>query len=349
MEFFKKYKFFGGRIVKTGIAVFLTALICDLLSWPPMFAVITAIVTIEPTAAHSIKKALVRFPASALGAAFSVFFNFVLGDSPFTYMLVAVLTIIVCYKLRLHDGTLVAVLTGVAMISTVHDHFLSSFFVRLGTTGIGLTVSALVNFLVIKPNYSLTIKSKLHRYIIETGALIEERGKEIVLQQPIHQNTKVKFEKLWKDIESVETLCEYQKQEWKLHSIKREDTKEYHYEYKKLSTLRQIIFHLANLMAIPPLNSPICKAKSVQLMFHYIKQALQENEYRMDEEHHQVVKEIRSIFKQCVQEEKISQSHIALLYELLSIHDLLEELHQIQLLKQKHQKLNQYKGAKAEM
>lgn len=101
-------------------------------------------------------------------------------------MLVAVLKIIVCYKLRLHDGTLVAVLTGVAMISTVHDHFLSSFFVRLGTTGIGLTVSAIVNFLVIKPNYSLTIKSKLHRYIIETGELIEERGKEIVLQQPIH-------------------------------------------------------------------------------------------------------------------------------------------------------------------
>jgi len=37
-----------------------------------MFAVITAIVTIEPTAADSIKKAFVRFPASAIGAGFSV-------------------------------------------------------------------------------------------------------------------------------------------------------------------------------------------------------------------------------------------------------------------------------------
>lgn len=110
-----------------------------------------------------------------------------------------------------------------------------------------------------------------------------------------------------------------------------------------------MIFHVANLMALPPLDAPICKEKSVELMFHSIKHALHEKEYRMDEEHHQVVKEIRSIFKHCVQEEKISQSHIALLYELLSIHDLIEELHQIQLLKQKHQKLIQYKGAKAEM
>lgn len=349
MEFFKKYKLFGGRIIKTGIAVFLTALICELLSWPPMFAVITAIVTIEPTAAHSIKKALVRFPASGLGAAFSVFFNFILGDRPFTYMLVAVLTIIACYKLRLHDGTLVAVLTGVAMISTVHDHFISSFFVRLGTTGIGLTVSTLVNFLVIKPNYSLTIKSRLHRYIMETGKLIEDRGKEMVLQQSIHQNTKLKFERLWKDIESVETLCEYQKQEWKLRSINREYTKEFHYECKKLNTLRRMIFHVANLMSIPPLHTPFCKEKAVELMFHSIKHALHEKEYRMDEEHHQLVTEIRSIFQQCVQDEKISQSHIALLYELLSIHDLIEELHQIELLKQKHQKLIQYRAAKAEM
>jgi len=349
MEFFRKYKFFGGRIVKTGIAVFLTALICDLLSWPPMFAVITAIVTIEPTAAHSIKKAFVRFPASALGAAFSVLFNFTFGDSPFTYMLVAVMTIIVCYKLRLHDGTLVAVLTGVAMISTVHDHFLSSFFVRFGTTGIGLTVSALVNFLVIKPNYSLTIQSKLHRYIIETGKLIESRGKEIVYQKPLQQDTKVKYERIWKDIETVETLCEYQKLEWKLHNFDRKDTKEFHYEYKKLGTLRQIIFHVANLMAIPPIDAPICKEKSVELMFSSIKHALHEKEYRMDEEHHQVVKKIRSIFKHCVQEDQMNQSHIALLYELLSINDLIEELHQIQLLKQKHQKLIQYKGVKAEM
>ena len=44
-----------------------------------MFAVITAIVTIEPTAEDSIKKAFIRFPASAIGAAFAVLFTYFFG------------------------------------------------------------------------------------------------------------------------------------------------------------------------------------------------------------------------------------------------------------------------------
>ncbi|MGF9892876.1 aromatic acid exporter family protein [Priestia megaterium] len=50
MIYIKKFNFLGGRIIKTGIAVFLTALICQSIGWPYMLAVITAIVTIEPTA-----------------------------------------------------------------------------------------------------------------------------------------------------------------------------------------------------------------------------------------------------------------------------------------------------------
>ncbi|MEK1833192.1 aromatic acid exporter family protein [Priestia megaterium] len=56
MIYIKKFNFLGGRIIKTGIAVFLTTLICQSIGWSYMLAVITAIVTIEPTAADSIKK-----------------------------------------------------------------------------------------------------------------------------------------------------------------------------------------------------------------------------------------------------------------------------------------------------
>ena len=41
---------------KTGIAVFLTVLVCEFFNIPTIFAVITAIVTIEPTATDSIKR-----------------------------------------------------------------------------------------------------------------------------------------------------------------------------------------------------------------------------------------------------------------------------------------------------
>nr|WP_316045987.1 aromatic acid exporter family protein [Planococcus glaciei] len=54
----RSFHFNGSRILKTGIAIFLTAIICGWFGWPPVFAVITAIVTIEPTVSDSIKKGL---------------------------------------------------------------------------------------------------------------------------------------------------------------------------------------------------------------------------------------------------------------------------------------------------
>src|SRR5690606_36835312 len=126
---------------QTGIAIFLTDIICGWFGWPPVFAVVTAIETIEPTVSDSIKKGLVRFPASAIGSAFAVLFITFFGNSPITYTLAAVATIAVCYRLNLHAGLLVATLTSVAMVEVIHDHFLIAFFIRLGSTTMGLLVS----------------------------------------------------------------------------------------------------------------------------------------------------------------------------------------------------------------
>ena len=341
-KFLKRFNFVGGRVVKTGIAVFLTAFICELLDWPPMFAVITAIVTVEPTAADSIRKAYVRFPASAIGAAFSVVFNFAFGDSPVTYMLVAVATIIACHKLHLQDGALVAVLTGVAMISTVHDHFLSSFFVRLGTTGIGLTISTLVNLLVIRPDYSRTIKSKIHQSILDTGDLIESRGKEIIQHQSLHQETKVDFQTLLKNIETIETLCKYQKQEWKLHHIDRKDMRDFHSEYKKLTIMRQIHYHVGNLVSIPSFEIHEEKESVIGRMVKSIKMTLHHPHFEMDDHHDIVMNELLELLKNEVdQREPLSHCfspETIIYYELLSIHDLLEELNHIHRLEVRHQR-----------
>lgn len=343
MAFLKKFNFVGGRVLKTGIAVFITALICELLGWPPMFAVITAIVTIEPTAADSIKKAYVRFPASAIGAAFSVVFNFAFGDSPLTYMLVAVATIIACHRLHLQDGALVAVLTGVAMVSTVHDHYLSSFFIRLGTTLTGLTVSTLVNLLVIRPDYSKSIKAKIQHLILETGNLIANRGTEIIRHQPLHRETSADFQKILKDMEGVETLCKYQKKEWKLHQFNRKDMRNIHYEFKKLTILRQIHYHVGNLVSLPSMHVPDTRAKVVESMVNSIKAALHHPDFLLDKEHDAVVKELLSLLRHEVDEREADAHRFSeetiIYYELVSIHDLLEELNHIHKFEVRHQKL----------
>lgn len=343
MALLKKINFVGGRVLKTGIAVFLTALICELLDWPPMFAVITAIVTIEPTAADSIKKAYVRFPASAIGAAFSVVFNFAFGHSPITYMLVAVATIIACHRLHLEDGALVAVLTGVAMVSTVNDHYLSSFFIRLGTTLTGLTVSTLINLLVIRPDYSNTIKSKIQQAIMETGNLIEIRGEEIVQHQPLLSSTKSDFRRILKNVEVIETLCRYQKQEWKLHTFSRKDMRDFHYEYKKLTLLRQIHYHVGNLLAIPSIHLDKEKTIVMARMTRSIKATLHHPDFKILDQHEALSCDLLKLLKKEVEARDESAHRFSyenvIYYEFLSIHDLLEELNHIHQLEHRHKKL----------
>ena len=73
-------KIIGARTIKTGLATFLTALFCLALNLNPIFAILTAIVTIEPTAKASLKKGYRRLPATIIGALFAVIFTFIFGD-----------------------------------------------------------------------------------------------------------------------------------------------------------------------------------------------------------------------------------------------------------------------------
>src|SRR5690606_19790023 len=179
----RSFRFSGSRILKTGLAIFITAAICVWLDWPPVFAVITAIVTLAPTVSDSIRKGLVRFPASAIGSAFAVLFITRFGNAPLTYTLAAVATILACYKLNLHAGLLVATLTSVAMVEVIHDHFLVSFFIRLGTTTVGLLVSTAVNMLVFPPNYSNDILKSIHSISGRAGSMLEHTIRTILFDR----------------------------------------------------------------------------------------------------------------------------------------------------------------------
>ena len=131
----------------------------------PIFAVITSIVTIEPTAKASLKKAFVRFPASILGAFIAVISTYFFGESPLSYSLAATVTILVCYKLKLFDGMLVAAITAVAMVPVIHEAFVYNFVSRLATTTIGLATAGIVNFIILPPKYINQIEDINQKWI----------------------------------------------------------------------------------------------------------------------------------------------------------------------------------------
>ncbi|MCQ6274812.1 aromatic acid exporter family protein [Bacillus sp. V3B] len=348
MKIPKRYKFVGGRIIKTGIAVFVTASICHLLNWPAMFAVITAIVTIEPTAADSIKKAFIRFPASAIGAAFSILFTFIFGDSPLSYTLVTVCTIIACTKLKLYDGMLVATLTGIAMITTVHDQYVSSFFIRLGTTSTGLIVSSLVNLLVIPPKYSQTITSGIHTLFMNAGDILYKRGNGLFDDPFNEKELQQAFEKLINDIEKMRKLCHYQKEEWRFHRSNREDIREYLYVYKKLTILQHIAYHIGNFIFLPShhLETDQQKTEMVKSAIQSLRRIFCDEKFHIQEEDQAILKEMTEWFSEQRSlktiEELLPEHHhhisteTTILYELISIYDLVEELSHIHDLEIRH-------------
>ncbi|WP_245856006.1 aromatic acid exporter family protein [Bacillus oleivorans] len=319
----------GGRIMKTGIAVFLTALICQLLHWPAMFAVITAIVTIEPTAADSIKKAFVRFPASAIGAGYAALFGYLMNDRPITYAIVTLLTIFTCTKLRLDAGTLVATLTGIAMIPTIHDHYVSSFFIRLGTTSIGLIVSSLVNVFVMPPQYIESISARLHELFRNTGILLEKRGQELINLQELHHETNKLFQDIQGNIEKTETMFTFQKKEWMFHRTTREKLHEYHQEMKKFNILKQIVNRFENLIHLPSTNVHLTKKEYELLnhMFQSLKEIIHHQQFHVDDRLHHVMNELFTYFRK----EPLSMKNLVhgkdlILFELLSIGFLLGEI-----------------------
>ncbi|MFB4169899.1 aromatic acid exporter family protein [Virgibacillus sp. JSM 102003] len=332
----KHFNFPGSRVVKTGVAIFITAWICVLLEWPPVFAVITAIVTIEPTVSDSIKKGLIRFPASAIGSAYAVLFISIFGNSPLTYSLAAVFTIATCFKFKLHAGLLVATLTAVAMVEVIHSNYLISFFIRLGTTTTGLIVSTAVNMFVLPPDYTKDIIQKIQQIRKKTGVVIEEVFRDILEEKDKEIETidQKQVDQLDKTIHQTETLIRFQREETKYHPLVGTEKAQFQSAQDHLFRLRLIHYHIDNLINTPLKTISWSKEERTDILkaVSELSYSLQNKTNYTSAKHHKQLKQLTEIFWDDNEEiTKNSDSHpttfppeLIILYELVSIYNLVE-------------------------
>lgn len=254
----KKY-FIGSRVIKTGIAVFFTALICEIVHISPAFAVIAAIVTIEPTIHASIQKGLIRLPASMVGAAFSVFSIYLFGASPLTYTAAAFLTILVCYKLKLHAGLIVATITAVAMIDVEHTSLWADFWARLGGSVIGIIISTLVNMLILPPDYSKKSRQQLNLVISHTNELLHAfvnlRIRKTQGDHPVHSLTST-FHQLTNQRLLLEQYVQHQQLEIRYHLPNSNAKAVLDKEAALTQKLKLIHYHLWNMIHAGRSNKP---------------------------------------------------------------------------------------------
>ncbi|WP_184663914.1 FUSC family protein [Texcoconibacillus texcoconensis] len=326
----------GARIIKTGIAVFLTSMICLTLNLPAIFAVVTAIVTIEPTAYDSLRKGLIRLPASGLGAMFAVFNVYIWGEAAISYTLAAVLTIFSCQILRLQAGTLVATLTAVAMIPDIQEPYLLSFLTRLSTTTIGLVVSATVNFFILPPKYTPMISKHLQTSFRQASHVIHETTDRIFTRKnsdyPTLSETYIEFRR---SIEKINDLALFQEKEWHYHTVKRSELKRFNHLKEIITSMQKVVLHLGNLQY---LHKPIYlndeEQKTVEEVVLLLSTMMEDPNKSFSDYDYYVMNDLNHHLQFAYQQKINPQDHhyfsdrTVLFYELLSLHDALEELHE---------------------
>ncbi|MGY4691322.1 FUSC family protein [Salibacterium sp. K-3] len=342
----KRFRFLGARLIKTGIAVYVAALICSLAGLPSAFAVITAIVTLEPTAAASIRKGIKRFPATLIGAALAVTSVSIFGHNAAAYAIAAVFTIYACNLLHLEVGTLVATLTAVAMIPGTEGTYFLSFVERAGTTTIGLIVSALVNFSILHPRFSELIADKNTTIIREISAVLEKRAQELCEDRPASKSTRQRFQQLQKHVDRAMDLVYYQREEWKYHRYSAKYIDFFTYENRRLEALERMVYHINSLFMLKEVDDTFHQGEKELCgrAFQSIISVLQDPEHAIPTEHHDLISNVDHHFWH-IQEthpDMISYRYhhqfskeIVVYYVILSLHDRLEDMEQLY---ERHQK-----------
>ncbi|MGJ9385678.1 FUSC family protein [Salipaludibacillus sp. CF4.18] len=335
-----KKRFIGNRVIKTGIAVFLTSAICIYFDLPVIFAVITAIVSIEPTTSDSIRKGIIRFPASAIGAGLATTSYYFLGETALTYTIAAFLTIILCQKFKLQEGTLVAALTAVAMIPELHDHVFISFLLRLGTTTIGLTVSSLVNAFILPVNYLSEIRSRNNQHVLELKKAVQAEIRNLLFAKKERKsiNETSSYDVLRNKVSRTEYLIRSQRREMRFHRFKMGNYRRFHLYKQTTNFIQRAVLHLGNLHYLSS-TLPLTNYEKELLVRadRIVGTTLKDTEAPLNDEYFKFIDELdnhlRSNFTRAHPVNVYSHDHhhltekSSLFYELVAFFDLVEDLH----------------------
>lgn len=314
----------GARTIKTGLAIFFTALFCMALGLTPIFAILTAVVTIEPTAKASFKKGYRRLPATVIGAFFAVIFTYLFGDeSPLTYALSATFTIIFCTKLNLQVGTTVATLTSVAMIPGINDAYVFNFLSRTLTAIIGIVTAGLINFIIFPPKYYNQLEQRLTSTEQQMYELFYRRCRELILGK-FHSETSIQqFTKISMLNDEVQTLIGYQRDELSYHKKQSDYSKLLNQMTRRAYTNRLFITHLSNLIYLPQHTALTFNSEEKLAILNIsqnIKKIVNEGTFAREEEARSLLN--NTIKALDIRGQQQIKSH--LIYEFLMIYRLLD-------------------------
>lgn len=170
----EKFVKIGARTLKSGLAIFIAILIPSLLGIPDATGLsgLSATASMQPTVKQSFETFTGRLISNSVGAILAIFMTSVFGNGPMVIALTAILLISVLHAIDFDDAINLAVITLIVIMINADDHIIRTGVVRVLGTFIGVTVSFIVNQVVLPPTYDAELFRKLANQTDEIAKLI---------------------------------------------------------------------------------------------------------------------------------------------------------------------------------
>lgn len=205
----------GFRTIKTGIAVTLALFISNILKIEsPFYAVIAAIIAIQPTVSDSWKKGIYRLLGTMMGAVVGVIFVSISPGNPILAGLGIIFIILVMNKLNWGEAISIGGVVFIGIFLNAEGGYIDYSLHRLLDTSIGIVVAVAVNYIIYPPNYDDKIveearqisKDLLNYYIKAIQILLKEEEEDIAFLEE-------QIQEIEEELDETERFLKLQKKE----------------------------------------------------------------------------------------------------------------------------------------
>lgn len=152
----------GARILKTGLAVTISMLICTLLNvQPALFAGAATVLNMQPSVTKSFLNAREQIYVHFLSISIAVMVGLVLSPNPLSMGLATILVIYSCNKLKWRNAISGGVMAAIFILGAPEAEFLGHALTRSIAIFIGVGTALVVNLTIAPPRYRQPVIEKL--------------------------------------------------------------------------------------------------------------------------------------------------------------------------------------------
>lgn len=205
----------GARVLKTGIGVTITLLICQALQIEPAtFAAITVVVNMLPSVNKALTDAWEQIRVHLLGVILATILGVFHWNNPFGVGLAVILIIMIANRLGWQGAITPGIVSIIFILDAPPEQFLMHAGSRSISIFIGLGVALITNRVLAPPRYKNLLLEKLQALFLESSAYFIQSMRAFVQATYMKDYEKTNIEDLEAQIEEILEIHEHARDEF---------------------------------------------------------------------------------------------------------------------------------------